>query len=1375
MSGPNYNWQRFWVKRDGFITLDDGGYLLDPEGPHGNFNSDVFQFDLVKNIPCLALLGEPGMGKTKALWSQYEHARKPSESLWIDLRSFTSEDRLYRSIFESDQFRGWINAAHDLELFLDSLDECLVHIRTVAALLVDELKRYPVNRLKLRIACRTAEWPALLEQELPKIWGNENYGAFELAPLRRIDVIHAAEVNELDSEAFLAAIERQDVVSLARTPITLDLLVQTFEEGQLPETRSELYEKGCLKLASYTGLSRSASGAHGALSSRERLALAERIAIVTVFSKRSTISLAEDDVEEFLDDVKLSDISEGEELVDGRHVPASEANLREVLYTALFSGRGSQRQGWSHWSYAEFLAARFLSTRGFTGAQIRDLILHPESESLGKVVPQLHETAAWIAAMNEHVLAEILARDPQVLLRSTVTNTDNSTRSRLVDNLLHLLDAEELTDRDSERRYEVLCHPGLPAQLKPYIQEKSKNVVVRRVAIHIAEACRVTDLIPNLLTIALDRSDVHHIRDRAAQVIASIGDAGSRKALVPLLDCDPDEDPDDQLRGNALRALVDILPPESIFSRITEPRQDNFLGSYWAFLHYELPQRLSPANLSAALSWVLREAMLSSSSLILNDLVREVFRAAQSHLDDPQVLDSFVDAIGARAEWKSDLDAEVLRCIAPEHRRNLLCAIARKGRGRDGLRLVRLSVVGLVVKEDFFWLLEQFRAAAGGPEEEVWADLVAMAFDSSERSHIEQAFAAKEDSISLQSALGRYFDPQLIDSPHARWYREQESVRQDEKILKPSVPERVSNLLESFESGDLNAWWQLNMDLTLAPLSTRYSFQSELSSDLTALPGWTEIGEDMRSRCIAAAEVYLRKADPKTEIWLGSNTFYRPAAAGYRALRLLRKYNPEILHALPESVWSVWTPIILAYPDWPDIATAEENQALAAMAYAQAPNEVLRVVKVIIDKENKDHGHLFVLRKLDNSWDEQLAHFLLDYGRSDPTLKPESLGDLLEAIGSHIPEKSLEFGIYLLDSTEDGELSRLKAIEAAVAMLKVMPKAAWPHIWSVIQRDSDLGKDIVLKYSYQTDEGRRALTSRLGEQSIADLYLWLHENFPEDEAPNKHAAHFVGERETVEWLKQGLLTSLQEKGTAEAVAAVRRISTALPEIKWLKYVAISADRARLEKSWDGVSPSVLLKMAQDRRSRLVESEAQLLEVVISSLDRLDQQLQGTPPSVRNLWNHSDMTPKNEEHLSNNIVQHLREDLAARGIVANREVRIRPGESTDVYVDAITAERSRQEWRTISIVMEVKGCWNRGVKEDMEGQFRNRYLRDSSSKSGIYVVGWFLCEEWNKSDYRYDSTPKISLLEARDFFKQQAGQLSDEVATIKSFILNAVWR
>ena len=131
--------------------------------------------------------------------------------------------------------------------FLDSLDECLLRIDTVATLLVDELKRFPVHHLSFRIACRTADWPGKLEEGLKELWGEEAFRVYELAPLRKQDVIEAVQANNLDSEAFMGAVSSAAAVPFAIKPVTLEFLINTYRRRrQLPFFSSRIVPRRLL-------------------------------------------------------------------------------------------------------------------------------------------------------------------------------------------------------------------------------------------------------------------------------------------------------------------------------------------------------------------------------------------------------------------------------------------------------------------------------------------------------------------------------------------------------------------------------------------------------------------------------------------------------------------------------------------------------------------------------------------------------------------------------------------------------------------------------------------------------------------------------------------------------------------------------------------------------------------------------------------------------------------------------------------------------------------------------------------------------------------------------------------------------------------------
>lgn len=397
-----YNWRRFCCLRTGNINLSDGGYLYDPDSEYGSIhNPDVVHFEALAKIPCLILLGEPGIGKTYALKEAKDVIEARSDEKdrthWVDLGRSRSEDKLIRDIFEHETFISWQNGGNSLYLFLDSLDECILRIDTIASLLIDEFKRYPRQRLFLYIACRTAMWPISLENELKQLWGREAVGIYELIPLRKKDVIEAAKANKLDSDNFLKEIGEKNVVPLAIKPVTLDLLINIYSNNQsLPPTQVELYLKGCKLLCDESNRVRREALLLGAFTATQCMAVASRIAAITVFAQRYAIWTDLDRGNVPKEDITIQELCGGYENVEGSEFLINEKSIKETLKTGLFSSRGPDRMGWAHQTFAEFMASQYLIQNEMTTDQIMSLLVHP-FDPHGRLSPQLRGVAAWIA------------------------------------------------------------------------------------------------------------------------------------------------------------------------------------------------------------------------------------------------------------------------------------------------------------------------------------------------------------------------------------------------------------------------------------------------------------------------------------------------------------------------------------------------------------------------------------------------------------------------------------------------------------------------------------------------------------------------------------------------------------------------------------------------------------------------------------------------------------------------------------------------------------------------------------------------------------------------------------------------------------------
>ena len=716
-----FNWKRFWCPRGAEILLTGGGFLLDPESEFGSYNPHVVPFEEIRNKPCLVLLGEPGIGKTTAL----EHDRAETEAAvrradeilhWQNLNVYQSDVLLVRSLFEEPAFVNWRTGSGILHLFLDSLDECLIRIDTLAALLAQELARCPIDRLRLRIACRTAMWPGLLETQLKRLWGEDAIGVYELVLLRRRDAAAAAASYGISPEAFLSEVDRHEAGALASRPITLRFLLTAYQKcGGFPPSQVELYKQGCGRLSEEINVNRRAARLVGTLAPRQRFHIASRIAALSIFCGRQTIWIgaAADTLEGGL---HLHDVLSGAEPIEGQDLTITEMMVREVLDTGLFSARGPECLGFAHQTYAEFLAAWYLQHRHMDASQMLSLITHAGDEG-GRVVPQLQETAAWLASFVPAVYDRIVQSDPQVLLSSDITTMSPAARERLVGWLLQLFDAGILIDSQwgLRAKYQKLSHPRLPAQVEPFIRAREKNTIVRRVAIDIAEGCNLQSLQGLLADIVLDPTENQHIREQAAAAVFRIADRETKRRLKPCV-AGIENDMQDELKGWALQALwPDDLTSEEVFAALTPPKRRNLIGAYKSFVSTSLVEHLLLSGLPTALRWVAEQPARDDPEYSFRDLVDALLCAAWEHLDTPGVLDPYAASVAKRLA--SHLSVPGPKPTAESEgdrfkRHRLVEAVVPIfiQHDTDPMTLV-FTQTPLVFPRDFPWLIECLRSA----------------------------------------------------------------------------------------------------------------------------------------------------------------------------------------------------------------------------------------------------------------------------------------------------------------------------------------------------------------------------------------------------------------------------------------------------------------------------------------------------------------------------------------------------------------------------------------------------------------------------------------------------------------------------------------
>jgi len=1363
-----YDWRRYWLPQGQPYPGDDHGFPIEPEGHPlllGTTGLKTLE-DLDGDFPCLALLGEAGLGKSRAM-SDLDRGCQGAR-LSTNLGEVLEQGYLYQRLVNAPVFQAWLRGSHELTLFLDAFDECQLRVGPLARNLQDWLGEVPRDRLRLRIACRTHAWPKSLDRTFEG-WWRSRYGVFELVPLHPGHVKVAAAARGVSAEGFLQGVRAHGLGPLASRPLTLEFLLGEYARGgELPTGVEQVYAKGLEVLAGWDRVSRHESRTDGELSAHARLALARRLAAVSIFCGRPLLDKSPQASDEagtlFVFDRK---VSAGSEPDDGTEVEVSDRRLEEVLGTGLFTGGAGGRMAWSHRTFAEFLAAGYLEAHPFSDEQVLDLLFYRDEQTSGPgTIPEAFwDTARW-AALRRPALAErILDTTPEVLVGSTLAGHPDDVRSRVVEGLLAGVSAKRIEpwDRGLRRDYRWLAHADLVPQLRPWITDGSRAPAARQVAVQIAQACSLSALASAMSAVALDASEPDVLRRAAAWAVANLADRSARQALRPLIDGDP-AIVDDELKGAALEALwPGLLTTRELFAAIGPPGSE-LIGLYWSFLS-RLPERLNPEDLPEALHWV--ESLRPEHELpyVLRHLSGQILLRAWDALQEPTVLTAFVDLALHRISQDDavfDRDGHPGRDSVGmlERSRLLLSALVPRlaqtnPRGKCWLH-------DLASSDLFDWLTDRALSAGNSEEGRLWQYLASMAARSAPAPRVgdlDRVIELRELLPVLYDRMRGWIDLVDLDSEEATRQRavHDRISRRDarEKEAADRLEAQAGSLLDAFEKGDPTKWWVLNQVLARDDFG---SVRHESQIDLTELDSWRLLSAPIRERMLGAAERYLDLAEPSTQTWLGKDILHRPDWPGAKALVLLQRLRPEVVVGLPQGVWERWTPVLLAFPGQAGGQGDRAVEELAALAWARSPRVFRETLLALVDvQKGSREGYLHVLHRLTSVIEghPDLQNLLVDKAWDDAELGPQSFCDLLETpmkCGHHA-------GVNLARAVARGEGGRPAPVQvtAGALLMHHCPGLAWDVIWPLLSGDAERARAHLACYGRYSDPQSDGfpLLQALEEEALADLFELLCRLYPPSEY-SQLVSGFVQPEHRLARLRDQIPGQLARRGTAAAVSALSRLSEALPEQELLGWLVSEAESARVTSTFAPLSPGALLEMARSASMRVVRNGGDLLELVLRALQEYQADLRRQHYLRESLWDAG--KPKPESQLRDLLYERLRFRLDGVGAVADREVLVGRAGQMDVQVTALRlGDLPTGPSLQARVIIEVKGDWNQDVKTAMKDQLLDRYLADADCDHGVYLVGWF--GEYDRGGDARRRPAGKNLEDAKSFFEEQAADLS----------------
>jgi len=1331
--------------------------------------------DLV-SIPCVVLLGEMGIGKSTIMETLRDETKGQGIcTLTIRIRPYTNEQWLENELFLSPHFAEWLASTAPLHVFIDGFDECAARIPALGTLLADRLANIPDaarSRLFIRIACRAVEWKASqLEEQLACLWGDATPLIRAVAPLREQDVYAAAEQHFADPDAFMAALRSRQVGHLAARPMTLRHLLNLYEKyGTVPRTQQEVHDQA------YALLCEDKEGRQDRrLDTTERLQVASRIAALMLLANAVTIVDAPSTYQLAVGEISLQRLSGADEHIEHRSLPVSPEEIRDALNTGLFAPSDSSRFTWIHRSVAEYLTARYLAQSSLSMSRVFQLLQHP-ADPTHRIVPHLHAVAAWYASFEHQAFRKLLDEDFEVLLNADLGAAASLERAGLVTAFLASSNEGRWRRLNATSIFPNLVHPGLGEQLTEAVRNRHLPPDARMLAVDIANATNSVSTIETaLLPVIFNSTENLRLRVHAAYAIAYQGTDSAKCALAPLTHNPIPEDKSDELKGCALRAAWPLaLSAEQLFTALTPSKNPSLFGAYHLFLsHLSEDLLLDNADVPLALQWAETDAADRFS-----DVVQAIKRRAWTAMDQPSVAPAYARLAVREIHHASHLDHGGV-----DHAFLTLVSAERTGRHltiqhlmpllRDSPENVLWTIFGdppLLDLQDFNWLLDQL--AIGEAEDiQAWLGLIThVVFSGGEAARVEMyssIFERREEIVALRDAFPFQTDfaTPLTQETRTQWYeterqrQEREERRRRNEQQKPDIKRIINRLLDRIQDGDSKRYWHLDSLLATTAGNARV-----LECDLRRLPPWEESDEFTRTHILDAAYGYIvaHDDDPIRE-WLGTSSIHWPSLAGFRALYLLWEQRRDAISALGSSVWHHWAAAVVGCAFNVEGAARTVVQELVCLAYHNAPDRVLEALEIQLSYEVRS-GYVSVVEHFARCWDERLEQCVLAYAL-DPSTPAGCVDQILQQLYEHRPDTTTDvlralIGVALL--AENGGQERM--VIASRLLLSRAP-GIWPEIYRVMQADEAFGHALAADIA-----STGGVVPALPEEGLADLYIWLANRYPHQDDPNVVGVHSVTAREQISTWRDMVLQALANHEGVATLEAFRRITEAFPDLLWLRQYLREAEFTALNHTWDPLSPEDLLATFRDARLRIVRNEEQLLETLLESLERFDVRLQAETALARFLWHPAGGVTwqhQDEAYLSDLIRMHLDYDLVSRGLILNREVQIRGGlDRFDIKVDA-TVRGERDEVRQITVIIEVKGSWNRDLFTSMQEQLTKRYLTHNNASAGIYAVGWYQCAQWRGTQHR-----SYTLETTRDKLTQQARDLSINGKLVRAMVLDA---
>jgi hypothetical protein len=727
--------------------------------------------------------------------------------------------------------------------------------------------------------------------------------------------------------------------------------------------------------------------------------------------------------------------------------------------------------------------------------------------------------------------------------------------------------------------------------LKRYITGKSRNETVRRAAILIVQFAGLVELQQDLLKIALDRTEPYSVRTAAATAVLGIGDDSTKAALKTLVFSTSTDDPRDELKGAALAASWPLyLSIEDLLTVLTPPHQANFIGKYRQFLASDFAQGISASDMVNALKWARPHVTRQDAGIRpLGGAALQIVTAAIDHFREPGVCDLLVEMLRQIARTSAG-SLRLMSKVASHREAHRAIAMPAMSLAESPEDIHGEIQYGLIDADDLPDLLRDLAIAPRGLAQEKIAFAIA-ALTIGQRKQMQPEMVERVTTVAETFPV---LAEALKDASDRRKEIERQLAEYDTAIPTAeldaeSPPPSLDDLLASSEPDRVVPLF--------AKICDRLS-GANCSPECEILRSWQALPMGVQQQVAKAADIYLNGCCLVSDSWIENLQGWNLVTYGSCALRLLAQAARGRFTQLNADVWYAWMPSAFGEPFGQQPPDAMQIEILKA-GYERVPTRFLELLARFMSAENTAFGDIWILDKADPLWNEDIAALVRQkLGGQD--LAPKAFRRILRALIRKGDESAFRVASDVVKGALAAPTSELELpIEVARELLNSVPTRAWEVVWPVMKQNSEFAGRLLSAlaidpYSSETTH----LMQGLREQELADLWSWLTEHYVTDQVErdvptDARIGGFTplngSPARGWHWLRIVVMDALIQRGTSEAVEAIRRLKTETAE-EGLKRAVEAAEEVLRQKSWRPRLPSDLFNLAA-YRSMAQESKA----------------------------------------------------------------------------------------------------------------------------------------------------------------------------------------